>query len=171
MVSCKTPPQVDQWPPSQREERKWGGNNGRFWDDGFLLFLFCSCSVVEVDGWSSLRLIISNVFSWVLIRPELRDLWGGNFWSQLLLFVSILQHEDGVVNLQGRSQLNREDLDDVCLGEQKKGLAIYLLKRENESDQLHTAMWNKTVFLLAQFVVSANSSDKHVSQCSTKFTD
>lgn len=52
-------------------------------------------------------------------------------WVGLLLLVCVLQHEDGVVDLQRRAQLDRQDLDDVGLGEQQEGLAVYLLKREN----------------------------------------
>lgn len=48
--------------------------------------------------------------------------------SLQLFFIGALKHEDGVVDLQGGAQLDGQDLDDVRLGEQQKGLAIDLLE-------------------------------------------
>lgn len=131
MVSCKTLPQVDRVISTvhhgERRERG-GGEMDVFKDDGFHLFLSHSCPVAELDTWNLFWLILSNVFSWVLMKPEPRDPVRSEWFLEVLLFVCVLQHEDGVVDLQGRSQLDWQDLDDVRLGEQQEGLAVYLLK-------------------------------------------
>lgn len=40
--------------------------------------MMASFSSPSIDGWSSVGPILSNVFSWALMKPELRDLWGGS---------------------------------------------------------------------------------------------
>lgn len=48
------------------------------------------------------------------------------------LLVSALAHENGVVDLERRPQLDAQDLHDISLGQQEESLTVYLLGGKKE---------------------------------------
>ena len=51
-----------------------------------------------------------------------------------LVVLSVLEHQDGVVYLEGRTEFHAHDLDDVALGQQQEGFPVNLLLDDNQSD-------------------------------------
>lgn len=48
------------------------------------------------------------------------------------LLIGALKHEDGVVDLEGRTQLDAQDLHDVGLCEKQESLSVNLLQRQED---------------------------------------
>lgn len=59
-----------------------------------------------------------------------------NVWLALIMWLilvfSMFEHQDGVVDLEGRAKFDWHDPDDVLLGEQKEGPSINLLEQKQE---------------------------------------
>lgn len=51
-----------------------------------------------------------------------------------LVVLSVLEHQDRVVDLEGGAEFYTHDLDDVALGQQQQGLPVNLLLEDNQSD-------------------------------------
>lgn len=98
--------------------RSKGGREGRLYGNlAKLIFLFFFCRGL---------CIVCMCFMFFLFplgkRSCVFDVAAGG-----LVVLGVLEHQDGVVDLEGRAQLHAHDLHDVSLGQEQEGLAIDLL--------------------------------------------
>lgn len=77
-------------------------------------------------------------------------------------FLRRLEHQDGVVDLNGWTQLDAHDPHQVNLGQQQEGFAIYLLDKNmggrEELEKSHTLKWAPSKHFPKEYVSHSTSN-------------